>query len=296
MSTPPWRRALALLSILFLLSACARVPAGAVPIGEQSPGPTPTTESSTPPPASENPSPSGTSSPTPTPAPPQPTASGSGWPVPAEGYAQSKTLKDRRTPAGAGVPGGPNTTDRVVLTYDDCPHSLAGFKETVLGAEALGVRFVVFALGTCVKSGKIDIDFARQHGQFVFGHSFNHPQFTKSSDAKIRAQLKPPSVQGAWMCPPYGAADARVERVVNEAGQKLWQWNLDTQDWTKLTKAQVIYSVVTESQPGDTVLMHLKWNGFSTDAIHQMKDGLAAQGIELCHNTGPVTAEAEFAC
>lgn len=207
--------------------------------------------------------------------------------MPKEGYAQTKTLTERRTPAGKGVPGGPNTTDRVVLTYDDCPHSLADFKETVLGAEALGVRFVVFALGTCVKAGMIDVDFARQHGHFVYGHSFNHPQFTKSSDAKIRAQLKPPSVQGAWMRPPYGAADARVERVVNEAGQQLWQWNLDTQDWTKLTRAQVVYSVVTESEPGDTVLMHLTWNGFSTEAIRQMKDGLAARGIDGATTPAP---------
>lgn len=261
----------------------SRVTAPAAPSPTASASPTASTSPSTP--VSPSTTPSGT-----------PPVSATPFPVPKEGYSQSKTLKDRRTPAGAGVPGGPNTTDRIVLTYDDCPHSMKAFKDTVLGAEALGVRFVVFTLGTCVKSGSIDVDFARQHGMFVYGHSFNHPSFSASSDAKIRAQLKPPSVQGAWMRPPYGAATPRVERVVNEAGMKLWQWNLDTQDWTKLSRDQVVYSVVTESQPGDTVLMHLGWNGFSAEAIRAMKDGLATRGLELCRNTGPVAADSEFSC
>lgn len=218
------------------------------------------------------------------------------FPRPKEGYKNAGSVERRRIPAGAGVPGGPNTTERVVLTYDDCPKSAQKFRETVVGAEKLGVRIVIFALGTCVKAGLVDVDFAREHGHFVYGHSFNHPAFTRLSEESIRRQLAEPSVQGAWMRPPYGAANKRVEKIVNSYGMKLWQWNLDTVDYSGLTEDQVVYSVVTESQPGDTVLMHLQWNGFSTEAIRKMKDGLASRGLELCRNTGPATADGPFEC
>lgn len=205
-------------------------------------------------------------------------------------------LADRRTSPGHGEPRGPNNSDRVVLTYDDCPTSKQAFTETVLGAEQLGVRLVLFPLGTCVKKGTVDVAFAHQHGMFVFGHSVNHPQFTKLSDAAIRAQLRPPAVQGAWMRPPYGAADARVKQVIAATGVHLWQWSLDTEDWLKKPADQVVDEVSTEAQPGDTVLMHLQWHGFSTDAITRMKAGLAARGIELCRNTGPVEQATAFSC
>ncbi len=216
--------------------------------------------------------------------------------TPGPGWVKGRSLADRRTPAGAGEPRGANTTDRVVLTYDDCPRTRQAFTDTVLGAEALGVRLVLFPLGTCVKAGLVDVPFAREHGMFVFGHSVNHPVLTKLSDAKVLAQLRSPAVQGAWMRPPYGAANSLVEQVAASVGVKLWQWSLDSEDWRKKPADQLIPEVIAEAEPGDTVLLHLQWNGFSTDAITRMKSGLAARGIELCRNLGPVAESTPFSC
>lgn len=281
---------------VLVVAGCARIPPGI------DPGPALPASAAPAPAASAVPS-----VPVPVPVPsaqgpaaqePAPTASETpaGQPDHPGWVTRGHALADRRTAPGHGEPRGPNTTDRVVLTYDDCPKSKESFTETVLGAEQLGVRLVLFPLGTCVKKGTVDIAFAHQHGMFVFGHSVTHPQFTKLSDAAIRAQLRPPAVQGAWMRPPYGAADARVKAVIAAAGVHLWQWSLDTEDWLKKPADQVVEEVSTEAQPGDTVLMHLQWNGFSTEAIARMKAGLAARGVALCRNTGPVDEATPFSC
>ncbi|QIK72355.1 polysaccharide deacetylase family protein [Propioniciclava coleopterorum] len=207
-----------------------------------------------------------------------------------------KPVEDRRIPPGQGHASGPNTTDKVVLTFDDCPKTLDDMKSTVTAIEALGVRVVLFPLGNCIAKGTFDVDFARQHGMFVYSHSVNHPQLTKISDAAILKQLKPPAVQGTWLRPPYGAANAHVASVVASAGMKIWLWDFDTEDWRGKPQDQLVSEVVQYSEPGDTVLMHMQWHGFNADAVAKMKQGLAARGIELCGLNGPATATGPFNC
>lgn len=54
--------------------------------------------------------------------------------------------------------------------------------------------------------------------------------------------------------------------------------------------------MVAEALPGDTVLMHMHWNGFNPDAITRMKVGIEARGLELCRIDGPGSARGAFTC
>lgn len=289
---------------LLLAAACAKVPPGglatpAVPSATSPVAiPSPTNPATSP--SSHRPSP--TTTPTAT---VDPSGSGTptGSPTPTlpvlplqPGWVTGKPVEDRRIPPNEGTAHGPNTTDKVLLTFDDCPTSLEDFKATVLGIEALGVRTVLFPMGSCIAKGKFDVDFARQHGMFVYSHSVSHPQLTKLSDAAVRKQLEPPAVQGAWMRPPFGAVNPHVRALINAAGMKVWLWDFDTEDWRGKPQDQVVAEVVTYAQPGDTILMHMQWHGFNPAAVSQMKQGLAARGLELCGLNGPATANGPLGC
>ena len=298
----------------FATAGCAKVPPGGAAVPAPVPSGTPTaaipsptntpSEShlAAPPGAPGDPSgapdPSGSVSPS-----TDPGAPGTSSPTPTlpvlplqPGWVTGKPVADRRIPPSEGNAHGPNTTDKVLLTFDDCPLSLEDFRSTVLGVEALGVRTVLFPMGSCITKGKFDVDFARQHGMFVYSHSVTHPQLTKLSDAAVRKQLEPPAVQGAWMRPPFGAVNPHVRALINAAGMKVWLWDFDTEDWRGKPQDQVVAEVVTYAQPGDTVLMHMQWHGFNPTAVAAMKQGLAARGIELCGLNGPATANGPLGC
>ena len=184
---------------------------------------------------------------------------------------------------------GPNTSTRVVLTYDDCPTSLSAFKATVVGARNLGVALVLAPTGNCISSGRFSSSYARQYGHYVMNHSVSHPDLTTLSTSSILSQLGAPGVVTTYGRPPYGAVSERVRNAYATKGMRIWLWNVDTNDWRGRTRSQVVSHVVTYAEPGHSVLMHMQWNAFNTTAISSMKSGLAAKGIGLCRNAGTTT-------
>ena len=70
---------------------------------------------------------------------------------------------------------------------------------------------------------------------------------------------------------------------------RMWLWDVDTRDWTGKTASQVVSHVVAYTHSGDTVLMHMGWNAFTTTAISAMKSGLANRGLGICRNPGTTT-------
>lgn len=186
---------------------------------------------------------------------------------------------------------GPNTTKRVVLSYDDCPKSLASFKATLLSAEQQGIALVLFPIGTCVKAGQFDVDFARAHGHYVFNHSAFHRKFGTLSPSQLDEELGPKGVQTAWGRSPYGQLSPEIRAAYARAGMRIWLWSVDTLDWShNPAQAVVVQRAVAGAGPSGTILMHMQHNAFNPDAIAQIKAGLAAKGLEVCRNQGPTEA------
>ncbi|MFT4295769.1 MAG: polysaccharide deacetylase family protein [Micropruina sp.] len=184
---------------------------------------------------------------------------------------------------------GPNHTTRVVLSFDDCPRSLAEEHTVLAGAAQLGIGLMLFPTGNCIRSGHFDAGYARSQGHYVFNHSITHPQLTKLSYAGVLAQLAPPGIQSRYGRPPFGDWNATVARAYAAKGMRIWLWTIDTDDWRGHTEAAVVKTVTQTSRAGDTVLMHMQWNGFSVDALTQMQAGLAKRGLQVCRNFGGTT-------
>jgi peptidoglycan hydrolase-like protein with peptidoglycan-binding domain len=185
---------------------------------------------------------------------------------------------------------GPNRTSRVVLSFDDCPTSLAAFQSTILGAQRLGIALVLFPTGQCILSGKFSPSYARSHGHYVFNHTISHPNLTTLSYSSVLYQLGAPGVVTTFGRPPGGNYNTlTVLNAYAVKAMRVWTWSVDTRDWTGKTQSAVVSYAVTNSRVGSTVLMHMGWHAFNTGALAQIKAGLAARGLGICRNLGATT-------
>ncbi len=185
---------------------------------------------------------------------------------------------------------GPNGTNRVVLSYDDCPTSMSAFKSTVVAAREAGISLALLPTGNCITSGKFDPAFARSNGHYVFNHSVTHRDLTTLSYHDMVKELGAPGVVTTYGRPPFGAWNPTVKKAYDAVGMRVWTWNLDTFDWKGGSQASIVKTVVTKAKPGNSVLMHMQWGAFNGDALRAMKTGLANRGITLCQNRGVTTA------
>ena len=189
------------------------------------------------------------------------------------------------------IHSGPNTSSRVVLSFDDCPKSYSAFQSAVLGAQSLGIALVLAPTGNCISTGRFSSSYARSHGHYVINHSISHPDLTTLSYSSARYQLGSPGVVTSYGRPPYGAYDYTVRNAYASKAMRMWLWDVDTRDWTGKTQSQVVSHVITYSHANDTVLMHMQWNAFNKSALSSMKSGLAAKGLGVCRNPGTTTAQ-----
>ena len=62
---------------------------------------------------------------------------------------------------------------------------------------------------------------------------------------------------------------------------KIWTWTHDTLDWMVRSK-QTTVARAGAAKRGDTVLMHMQWEGFTPDSVRQIRNRLSDRGIGLC--------------
>ena len=184
---------------------------------------------------------------------------------------------------------GPNTSSRVILSFDDCPDSLSEFQAAVNGARDLGIALVLAPTGNCLATGRFSAAYARERGHYVMNHSVSHPDLTTLSTSSILYQLGSPGVVTTYGRPPYGAVNETVRNAYATKGMRLWTWNVDTRDWEGRSQSAVVNHAVTYSTAGDTVLMHMGWNAFNKSALSAIKSGLAGKGLGVCRNSGGTT-------
>lgn len=209
------------------------------------------------------------------------------------GWASGKYLSTRK-PGGPDTPhiplahqnSGPNKSRRVVLTFDDCPRTLTSFTAAINYSSSRNIALVLAPTGDCLTSFRhrygVDLAvLARAKGQWVINHSVSHPDLRTLTCTAAAAQLRGTGVRTNYGRPPYGAIDAGVRCAYAKVGMKIWTWTRDTLDWSTKSKSTTI-ARASAAKPGDTVLMHMAWQGFAPDSIRRIKSGLDRRGVKLC--------------
>ncbi|MBX7444939.1 MULTISPECIES: polysaccharide deacetylase family protein [unclassified Arthrobacter] len=146
------------------------------------------------------------------------------------------------------------------LTYDDGPDARTTPQLLAILKEK-NVHATFFMTGSNAASNPAIARQVAEAGHAIGNHTFSHPYLTKLSAAGVRSEMDrtDAAIRAAvgsapsFMRPPYGAADAAVQRAV---GKPLILWAVDSLDWQSKNPAVFVPKVLKEITPGAVVLMH----------------------------------------
>jgi peptidoglycan/xylan/chitin deacetylase (PgdA/CDA1 family) len=192
-------------------------------------------------------------------------------PVAAPAAAAAPALSSA-TPVPSGLGGRDwevvKTSSRIVALTFDAGSNADGVASILGTLTADHVPATFFLTGKFAQNfpGKAR-DIARA-GERIGDHSMTHPQFTKLTDAQMRAQVADAQkairlATGAdpwpWFRFPEGDRNAHTIAVVNSVGFVPVRWTVDTLGWEGkkvITVAGIVKRVVDNLKPGEIVLMH----------------------------------------
>lgn len=171
----------------------------------------------------------------------------------------------------------------VALTFDDGP---AAHTSRLLGIlEETGVKGTFYTVGSNVNRNPALVRDTALAGHQLGNHTWDHPDLTKLSTAKIKSQLsrtdnvmkaqtgqKPTTLRA-----PYGAHNAKVRKA---AKRPLVHWSVDTLDWKHRDSDRVAKAVKKDTKPGDIVLLH-DLHKTTVDAVPQIIKDLEARDFHF---------------
>lgn len=157
---------------------------------------------------------------------------------------------------------------RVALTFDDGPSSL--YTRSVLRTlRRLHVPATFFMVGSRVAADPGLARLIDRAGYPIGNHSYDHVDLTGLSRAEIGDQLgrTAAALRAAgvrqrirYVRPPYGATNARVEKVIARRKLTTVLWNVDSRDWDGLDADGIVDAVADQvrghGRSGSVVLQH----------------------------------------
>ena len=215
---------------------------------------------------------------------------------------QSKTIKSLKTRVSlkeAGKPT-PTTLDKdlpernyddhkgeklVALTFDDGP---GPYTERLLDAmKKRGIKATFFVLGNRVDKYGDLIQRMEKEGHVVGSHSYDHPNLTKLSYAKVRDNMEKTAKKiqklighkPEIMRCPGGSCNDTVKKYCKNAGIPIAYWGVDTRDWESRNVKKILKVAFGKDgiENGSIVLMHDIYET-TVDAAIQMMDRLLKEG------------------
>ena len=197
---------------------------------------------------------------------------------------ESATL-DRFVARGKPVYCGGSRGRYVALTFDDGPGAYTPRALAILRKRH--VRATFFLIGSNVPSrpGLARIELKSYAALGV--HAWVHKSLERRSQAKIRNQIvwtrdaiaNATGAEARLFRPPYGARNARVDRVARRLGMVEVLWSIDSGDSQGNNWRQIGSEVLRNIQPGSIVLMHDN-RGQTIRALHRLiLPGLVKRGL-----------------
>jgi peptidoglycan/xylan/chitin deacetylase (PgdA/CDA1 family) len=173
----------------------------------------------------------------------------------------------------------------VALTFDDGPGAYTPRTLAILHKRHLRVTF--FLIGRNVPSRPSLARIELKSYAALGVHAWVHKSLDGRSQRQIRNQLvwtrnaiaKATGTEARIFRPPYGARNARVDRVSSRLGMVEVLWSIDSGDSQGKNWRQVGREVLRNIQPGSIVLMHDN-RGQTIRALRRLiLPGLAKRGL-----------------
>lgn len=215
-------------------------------------------------------------------------------PLPFYGSPPSAIRPDRTPPAAASMNvswGGPETTKRVALTFDDGPHPQWTPQVLAALAEA-DAPATFFCLGRQVRDhGAIHRDSVGRHE--LANHSFTHPDLARFGLDRCRKEIQRTTdlmeqVYGQaprLFRPPYGHLGGATLLAAAEADLTTVLWSAQArEDHAAGHPDTIVDDVAAQVRPGSIILAHDTGSPdrlVTIEHIRRIVDRLRSDGYEL---------------
>ncbi len=148
----------------------------------------------------------------------------------------------------------PGSRGVVYLTFDDGPGPYTPAVLRILRQTHSTATF--FEMGNHRQEWPVLARRVRAQGNAIGNHTYDHPDLTKLSPAKLTWELDHGPV-ARCVRPPYGATNAKVRAAIGARGARQVLWSVDTRDWTR-PGAMAVFARASGPavRNGSIVLMH----------------------------------------
>ena len=176
----------------------------------------------------------------------------------------------------------------LALTFDDGPGPYSDQILDTLAAHNAKATF--FMNGYKVRRYADQVRRMVDEGHQIANHTYNHPQLTKCSDAKLRQEMDATAEvftevtgltgtgnTGFYMRPPYGAFNKRVTSLV---GVPVIWCTVDSGDWKYQSADRLVSYTGSVVKDGDIVVMH-EIHKSTAQGLSRLLDTLQAQGFQM---------------
>ncbi|KAB2478006.1 MULTISPECIES: polysaccharide deacetylase family protein [Bacillus] len=201
--------------------------------------------------------------------------------IPAKGVAnessnqvntQQQEKKKETPPAKQKRPDGKPVGKVVYLTFDDGPSELTGKFLDVLKEQNVAATFFMQGSNLQNTAFQENVKRAVKEGHYIGAHSMTHNSDKLYKKGQFVPEMKETlalihNITGTTpklVRPPYGSAPGlkgeEIRNQIVEAGIKVWDWTIDSNDWKlKGNPQQIIENVKrTTTEDVEVVLMHEK--------------------------------------
>ncbi len=190
------------------------------------------------------------------------------------------------------VPVGPNVQAAnaspnkklVAITFDDGPGRYTDY--LVKELNKLGAKATFFMLGQCAQEYPDTVRNVYLSGHEIGCHTWDHPELTSLSNDQIQSQFRRTYNVLDKACgkgtkyltrAPYDSTNPRVRNLIDTP---FIVWSVDPQDWDVLNREKVKSRIVSNTEPGDIILVHDIYKTSVDGALDAIKI-LKSQGYEF---------------
>ncbi len=197
----------------------------------------------------------------------------------------------------AGDPELDCSEDRcVALTFDDGPNETTPALLDLLAEEEVSATFFLNGHPTLTRPGVLRRAYAEGHE--IGSHNHLHEHMPKKFDEKelvhqvaaVSAMVRRQTGHTVELFrPPFGDSSPEVLAEIGRQGMAEILWSQDSEDWTGLSRDEIVESVVEQAEPGAVVLLHdtmaptleavpeiierLREDGYAFATVSQVYDG-----------------------
>jgi peptidoglycan/xylan/chitin deacetylase (PgdA/CDA1 family) len=180
---------------------------------------------------------------------------------------------------------GPQTKNRIALTFDDGPCAESTAYLEIL--HYFGVRATFFVVGSACRERASELSRIAALGHEVAGHGYTHRRFPTLSSRELMSELARtsellPEQNGRRLVrPPHGTLSPSVLLTCARAGYTTVLWSRDSADWRVRSSAELVQSFRRiPPEAGDILLFH-EGQPWTLAALPEILSQLLEAGHEL---------------